>query len=205
MWVPPNLAEASDGYAMNRPAFKSSVVKQTFTFGPYTASNVALGGTHSSSWKNEYSVEKNSEQAFSFQISDGSATNLSVLCVNTSMEDGVEVGSWSLTSEYRGLRCQMTGIPTPVSLSLGSGGNTDSVAGAIDIGETRVLLRTNKQLASGRSSFNPTGYIFEEDATPLGCVDITNKGFVYLDRSASAETRLVLAAASVAVILFSGD
>ncbi|MCU0664728.1 MAG: hypothetical protein MUC50_20695 [Myxococcota bacterium] len=202
MAVPQTLVGNSDIYLVERSIFTTGTVSGTFTFGPYTASDVDWGVMPDLSADMEGQTGT-SQRRIAFKLSDGSPLALTTECwiTETTRVISGEGSSWKVSSvEHRSMTCHMAGLQEPISLSLSD--DTPYGTGGINWGTEHFSLRPTSEKSGGGVSLMVLGYLFEQDGATLGANSLLREETVYLSRSVAAEKRLILAAASVALIIF---
>jgi hypothetical protein len=193
------------------------IFKDSFQFGPYQVADVhrgwTRGGGHSLSIGETEFGSSEAEQKYEFAVNEQESPARIVRCATTAdwsqMEtEGFLGGRFGVEfSSNQQLVCILKqnggGKPAKLVMSRSASANETALQGIMVDGATRIDISGTHGLDSTPLQVStPTGYIFQIGGRSVGAVEVINAGTVWLDNSATPETRSTLAAASAVLLLY---
>lgn len=152
-------------------------------------------------------VKARTTERLIYDLEGPGGKNLSARCEIEWSESSAPLGGgWTSSSEQLEMSCTWTDADSAevAGLKLNV---TDSGADGIDVGQLTIgggssvrITMTNRQADWELETSEPTGYLFHDGDRTVGAVDVLNEGVLFLGQIESEERRLVLAAASMALI-----
>lgn len=143
---------------------------------------------------------------FSFELHDSAGVRLPVDCIERSESRGLKVSGSRSETDFdlpwgHELRCSFastSGGVRDLVVSFGRGTLADDRGPLVAIEASHRVDGTPIALPT------PVGFLFQREARPVGAVEVLNKGRFVLAKDLTAEQRLDLLAASIALLLADG-
>jgi hypothetical protein len=187
------------------------IFSKSFQFGPYHAIDVHRGWTRGEGFSIWGYSASEAEQKYEFSINESDRTTWEVQCTTEADWRQLETQGFlggSLTIEFSSnqqLVCTLKreGGEKPSKLVMAQSINDKVLQGMMTDGATQIdISATHKLDATPLKVSEPTGYIFNIGGRSVGAVEVINKGTVWLNNSATPETRSALAATSAVLLLY---
>jgi hypothetical protein len=147
-------------------------------------------------------LETKSVGGFSFSVGDP-AEPLTGVCETAVMGQAYEFGSWSMGADTQSLGCKcMDGTRVVSSLRVVDAKAGKQWDGQLSLGDVSYEVKGHRLLEGNKTSPWPTGYRFEgAGPSPLGAVDITHPGRVWLREGLSQDDRAAMSCVAAAILL----
>jgi hypothetical protein len=187
------------------------IFSKSFQFGPYQVTDVHRGWTRGEGFSIWGYSESEAEQKYEFSVNESDRTSWEVQCATVADWSQLETKGFlggRLTMEFssnRQLACTLKqeGGEKPSKLVMSQSANETALQGIMTDGTTRIDISATHKLATTPLPMRePTGYVFNIGGSPVGAVEVINKGTVWLDNSVTPETRSALAATSAVLLLY---
>jgi hypothetical protein len=208
MAVPADLRPVSDEIVVtNRSRASGLFVNEAFTMGPYQVVKVhrGMGKSETSGWGvNSFSTGTTKRQAFyDFDVKAPNGMYKGQ-CSVLANEKSTQLGHLSLGEAWsQGLECNCSGAgPGMTSIDLESSPQSRGVVTPRGGGAAPVEAIVTKEDGHAASAmYGPIGYAVG-GATPVGAVEVVDKGRIWMSRSLDAATRADLACLFVGLLLY---
>ena len=147
-------------------------------------------------------LEGSSSGGFSFSFDTGTVP-LAGICETVVLGKHYKFGNWSVGENEQSMRCQCRkGDAVVSSLLVADTGVGMKWGGTMALGETVYRLETQRRLEGNRTNAGPAGYRFDGSSPPpLGAIDITHPGRVWLHNDLSGRDREGVACVATAILL----
>ena len=215
MALPQDLrSEASELAVEGRPLL---IFNNSFRFGPYNVADVHRGWTRGGGYSasigaTEFSSSE-ATQKYEFSVKGPDRPAWAVQCATAAdwsqfETEGFLGGRFGVElSSNQQLLCTLTQDRgerlSKLAMSRSASANETALRGIVIDGATRIdISGTHRLDTTPLRMRTPTGYIFHIGGRPVGAVEVINAGSVWLDDSASPETRSALAATSAVLLLY---
>lgn len=198
------LEAAGRSGQLGRGLFRS----EDFGLGPYRVSDVdrdwshVRGDTRDLWFFEGRRLGTTAEGGFSFVFATAEGP-LAGVCGTALMSSRYDFGSWSVGEDTQSLRCDCRrGAEVVASLFVVDAKAGSEWDGWLELGGTRYQIEGQRRLEGDRTSPGPAGYRFDGPAPPpLGAVDITEPGRVWLHEGVAQADRAAAACAATALLL----
>ncbi len=205
MVVPADVSGCLDVIAAtDRSLWSGALADETFTLGPYKATDVDRGWDSSSSNSisiSEFNFSSGKTEggyAYRFKTTGG---RMSGQCLTEAKDTSLGLGGVDFQSRVAKLSCICRNGETEVSRVILQADITAGYSGTLTVKGQQYRIESINEREGGFSSGDPTGYRVDGDQ-PTGAVEVLNPGRIWLARNLMEPQRARLACTFVGLMLY---
>jgi len=185
--------------------------KKSFTFGPYSVTDVNYGWTKTSSWGFQKFRSYKAEQNYEFILNETNGEIWEGQCATEVGREALEfedVFAGKIDVEFKSetyfvCTFKPKGEEKIWKFVMTQLSSKEVMNGVLSDGKTQIIIQGSRKLTGSPILLShPTGYEFFHEDHIIGAVEVINEGIVWLYPSLSSQIRLALATTSAALLLY---